>query len=542
MPGAISNSESSTDNLLSNSSTSTDFDYDDTDSEERELQRLREEARSQHRHLSLLLRPSLSVVSILVILFCLSEMLFVTPLISLSMSKVCQHLTTDEGNTCNPQEVQELLSDISSKNMIISGIVSTFMAGKWGQISDRYGRIHVFSWITLIRILGNLLHVFSVSSYVHFHIWFIIATTAIAAFSGGMFAMSGNVSSYITDIIDSGNRATSMSIVSSTMHATVGLAPFIGSMLIKANNGNEVTAIYAATISSAILILLCNFAVTEPRHKEALEISQMSFKKRQDKIKNKHIENLSDSFDLFTRFKHYVNYYTRQLLDLLAPLKKLWLKKSKSGSLIPRYNVLLMLVIDTSLLCAMAGMMPSLVLFTTYKYEWKAVELGYLISFGGLCNAIVLSLVSPYFFKYLKKTLPTLSHSVDKVDIIAMRLSLCFVLLSLIILIKFNDQPYAIFIFLIIRSLGSIGTPTAQASIIKYYIENTGQIFGAIALLHSLCTLITPPLMLKIYGDTVSFKPEYFIYVPTIAILGSLGLTFLLRIVDDESQTDQNMP
>lgn len=492
------------------------------------LQRLSEEIKLHHKNRSIFRRPSLFVISILVFLFGFSEMLYLTPFITLTINKICHGV---HAGSCDSKEVQMYMSQIGSTTLIYSGVISTLMGGKWGQWSDHYGRVKIFGYMGLIRVIGNLLHLLTLSSYVPFNKWLIILSATINSTSGGMFAFFGNVNSYLNDIVEPEDRIFSISFVTSLMQITTGIGPLMGSLLVNWYNGNDSIPIYIAIGTGILFTVLCFTVVVEPRHHMWLEYTRERFTLKQMELYQEfNNEIIGSSSTLWFKVQRYGKYHLTKLADLLAPLKQLWLEDKPSSM---KWNVLLLVTIDILFGSVIMGIMPSFLLFCTYKYHWKSVELGYFISFCGIMNGITLFLSSHYGINLMKNVIETSSNNVDKLDKFSIGISLIFLTFSNIFMIRFSNYSKIIIVFVILRSLSKICSPVTEAAIMKYYKKtgkNTGQVFGAIALLNSLSMLIVPPILLRIYGFTVGVEPELFLYFPLVCCLIALISCHFLNI------------
>lgn len=512
--------------------------------------RFRDEVRQFHAHLKIWERPSLLVACAIVVLYCFSEMIFITPMITLTLDKVCEGLKNETGSdTCDKTQVQTTLSYITSVKMIISSFISLIAAGKIGPLSDRFGRSKIFVYMGVVNLISNAVSAFAVSSHVKTHIYLIIFAGCISSLGGGTFALAANINSYITDIIEPEDRTASMSTVTSIMHGVVGLSPLISSFLIKLNNGNDMVSVYCSLVSITLFTLLCIFMIKESRHPEAMEMSRNTYRKRLESMVSTHSIRLSGSHTFASRSYQYIRYRIEQILEIFTPLKELWLPPTVSGSVIPRYNVLLLVALDSLVVFSTMAIMPALILFTTYEYSWKSVEIGYFISFSGLCNAIVLWVVSWLLTKWLSSKYTKVNHSVDRVDITTLQISCISLFFATTVLLYYASNVKSIIFYVIIKSFSAIMSPTLQSTVVKYYGTNTGQVFGGIALLHTIGMLFSPAIMLKIYGSTVSKKPETFLFLPFLVCIIAFILTFFLRVVyiddpvmkkteDEDSQPD----
>ena len=498
--------------------------------------RFRDEIRQYYAHLKIWERPSLLVACAIVVLYCFSEMVFITPMITLTLNKVCEGLKNETGSdTCDMTQVQTTLSYITSLKMILSSFISLIAAGKIGPLSDRFGRSKIFVYMGVVNLISNAVSAYTVSSHVETHVYLIIFAGCISSLGGGTFALAANINSYITDIIEPEDRTASMSTVTSIMHGVVGLSPLISSFLIKLNNGNDMVSVYCSLISISLFTILCLFMIKESRHPEAMEMSRNSHRKRLESMVSTHSIRLSGSHTFTSRSYQYIRYRIEQTLDIFTPLKQLWLPPTISGSLIPRCNVLLLVTLDSLFVFCSMAIMPALILFTTYEYNWKSIEIGYFISFSGLSNAIVLWAVSWLLTRWLSSKYTKVNHSVDRVDISTLQISSISLFFATAVLLSYATNPKGIIFYVIIKSFSAIMSPTLQATIVKYYGTNTGQVFGGIALLHTIGMLFSPAILLKIYGSTVSKKPETFLFVPFLVCIIAFVLTFFLRVlyIDD---------
>lgn len=509
---------------------------DDTE----EIRWLRE-VRLKHKHMNWFQRPSLPILCCLLMLVCLGETLCITPMIGLTMKKVCEGImiandkSTDDVH-CDPKEVQSIMSAISSFTMILTGLSYTFTSGTWGEFSDRIGRVRIFAYMALLRVIGNSLHLWALLPSTPYHKWMLILAGSVSSLSGGMLALLANANSYISDIVESDQRALSMSIMMSTVYATMGLGPMVGSILVKFLPGGDRLPIYLSIVIGLFASLSCFTFVKEPRHEDALKLSHANFIERRESMSS----TRSSDTHMSSRLATYGRYQMLRFFDVFSSVKKLWLPPTANGSLTPRYTVLMLITLDILFLSITVGSMPALVLFATYQYGWRSIQLGYFISISGLGRAVVLLVISPCLIHLLTKLYTPLTHSIDHIDVTCVKISMVFLTLSILTVLIGKEHEPALFACAILQALSAFCSPTIQSSIIKYCSKKfTGQCFGAMALIRSAVMLIVPPTLLRIYGATVSFKPELFLYVPLTCGICAVVLSNFLRILDTTATTSK---
>ncbi|CAI4061344.1 hypothetical protein N7582_001870 [Saccharomyces uvarum] len=463
----------------------------------------------------------------LIMVICMAESICMTAIIPLVMDKVAEGIADEDGNY-DPVAVQTIVSSISSSTMMIAGVIGIFMAGKWGGLSDRIGRVRVFKYMSGIRVIGLAAQVFTVSSKIGYHKWAIVLTACIIPSLGGLFALVANGNSYVSDVVKTEHRMVTIGIMMSCIYATMGVGPMFGSFLVKWTHGNTFVPIYTSILFAILAFIICETMMVEPRHETQLAHSQSNYTKRREKLRSQSGSDDTRNYQSVS----YGKFQIMKLMELLAPVKKLWLKPDDTGSLVPRYTVILLVVLDILFVCGTTSCMPALVLFSTYEYKWHAIELGYFISILGIGRGLVLLIVSPTLLYALKRVYQHLDHSIDKIDIFCIRFSMIVIALSLLVMIQFGEKSYiSLVVFALLQALSAFCSPTLQSGIIKYTSKkHTGEMFGAMALVRSCVMLVIPPILLKIYGSTVSVNPGLFIYIPFLASVAAIFLTFFLRI------------
>lgn len=470
---------------------------DTMDDEEMEAQRLREEVRQSHQDNGFLRRPSRGLLCFILALISIGDMLCMTPTLSLTMKKVCLGIV-EEDQLCNPVKVQETVSTIFSNHMILGSLIGISVAGAWGQLSDRVGRVKVFAYTALITFIGNGLHLFTLLSWFPYSPIAIVISSSISFFSGGTFSLLANGYSYIADVTEPERRTESMGVVMSVNYAAMGAGPMISSLLVDLPFGTDTLPVLCGLAVTLVATILCFFTLHEPRHEQARRNSCQS-------------DSNADS-------------------SPLDPLKQLWLPRTRSGSTEPRLTVILLLILDVLFLCVTAGSGPAFLLFFSYRYGWRSQQWGYYLSATGLGKAAVLIMLAPSVLQLLKNRYGTLSRTADRVDVLSIRFSFFTLLIGLALVFCRNQNAHMVYIYAILQAPSALCSPTIQAAIIKYCPKYaTGQCFGGMALVRSCVMLIFPAFLLKVYGWSVSKKPELFLLVPVSFAFLAMMISFLLR-------------
>nr|QFR37145.1 MFS transporter [Cyberlindnera americana] len=414
---------------------------------------------------------------------------------------------------CKNKTSQQTLSNVQSILSLLSGVIGTALSGKFGQWSDVYGRVFVFkafSVINVVYIIGLIIYFEIFDSYNQFLMIFILSINFL---NGGVMTLIANGNSYLNDLVSAEDRTVAISMLMAFIYGTLGFGPLLGSLAVKKFDGNNSVILYIAFGFAIISMILIFGFLTETRHPEA-----------QVYAKEKYSANVYSDDPILIRF--WVS-----AKSFFHPIKRLWLPPSETGSLIPRRNLLCLVLIDVLVMSATVGTMSTLILYTIATYNWSSVELGYYMSIIGFGKAGVLLALAPLLMIFLMKTinLEVIPNAVDNVDRCSIILSSVFVVMSCTCITIWNS-PSMIYLSAILQSLSGMMSPTIQAAVVKYSSKTTsGEMFGAMALLRHLAMLITPVFFLQIYKFTLDIWPTCFLYIAmgcgvVALVLSVLGL------------------
>ncbi|CDO92315.1 unnamed protein product [Kluyveromyces dobzhanskii CBS 2104] len=503
-----------------------------------EIRWLREN-RLNHQKMKWWSRPSLIYLCVILSAVGLTDTLTIAPYTLLSMRKICESIAqsndewgADGSPICNPSKVQEKLSGITSIVFLINGIAGTLLSGKLGELSDRFGRVPIFIYIASIKAVGLIIMLCVFYTKNSFPRTLFIIGQCVPSFGGSVITLIANGNSYISDITEPELRPIYISFLMSTIYGSMGLGPFLSSLLVKSSGGNNLVPIWLALGLAGTLVLVCLFIMSESRHEMAKLKSQTKFMKRRqsiDSIRSQSSGTSSGSNRPLTMLK----YTFLQFFDFFSPVRKLWIAPTAAGSLVPRYMVLLLVGIDVIFVISTAAAVPTIILAFVFMFGWGSEQLGYFVSFLGLGKAAALLFMAPLILHLLKKKFKTLPSSIDYTDMIILRVSVVFILLSLVALVTIKSESSA-YIFVFFQILASMLSPTIQSTVVKYGSKSaTGELFGAMALIRSFAMMVLPSMFLKVYSKTVKINPLFFIYIPLVLSVAACIMTLFLKVVDD---------
>ncbi|CAH00160.1 uncharacterized protein KLLA0_E24883g [Kluyveromyces lactis] len=512
-------------------------------------------------------RPSKRVLYLILTLHTLTFTMLMGPLVILMLQNICTLETVpmvhhhggggmsmggkmkrmvmgDNGmgsvSGCKNKNSQSDLSDVQSILSFISGILGFFLSGKYGQLSDRFGRVFIFKIFSMINLAHSICLIIYFQFFKTYHKFWMVILLSVGYFSGGIMTLISNGNSYLNDIVKSEDRTISISVLMSMIYSALGIGPLLGSFIVKRSNNDNMIPLFVSVALATLSSILTFSILKESKHADAINLArQMYNNKTTKKYHTNPIANvLLSSLEVFWSF--------------LRPIKRLWLAREPSGSILPRVSVLTLILIDNFNMAVTVGMMNPLILFSIWKYKWTSVEIGYYMSIGGFGKTFVLLAFAPVFFRFLQTGLGLRidSRCVDKIDKISLFSSLFFVFLSLLILVCVNSST-GVYISGVLQSLSGMISPVTQSAIAKYSSKtDAGEMFGAIALIRHLGMLLFPILFLQIYSHTIEFSAKFFLYLPLFvsvatflsSVLGLRSYTQLeeLEVPEDGQQQNSN--
>ncbi|SCU96135.1 LAFA_0G04500g1_1 [Lachancea sp. 'fantastica'] len=471
-------------------------------------------------------KPGVEILCFVIGLISFAESLTLSPTIVMSVEKSCEVAMRD--GVCDRAQAQRVFSEIQSVRMLLAGTVSTLLAGKMGELSDRFGRKPILQYIGLVRLVSVVAIMYTILPQTRFSRTGIMLANSITSVGADLMVLIATGNSYIADCTEPASRTMALSFLMSTIYGTMGFGPLIGSALVRLSNNNN----FAPFIVAMVLILGCllfvTFGLMESRHAQALEHSQLKFQDRRRSFDS--ILSNTSSGSLHNRGR----YHLVMFLDLLSPLKKLWLPPSADGSFVARRSVLTLVAMDICYMMSTAAIMGPMVLYGTFKYNWTSVTLGYFMSLVGIGRTLILLVLAPVLLVWLKKRHTRLDNSVDNIDLTSMRVAMISVTASIAMAAVGDQRGFSMIVFACFQDVSAIFSPTLQATAIKYFSHSSlGEVFGALALVRSATMLIFPAAFFQIYGSTVKTRPMAFMVLPFCAAAMAVGLSYTLDVVTD---------
>ena len=405
-------------------------------------------------------------------------------------------------NECRDARIQTLISRYQLYATLLSGLLSAVTSPYFGALSDRIGRRKVIIISTtgfgleLVSMIVVGLRPDIISVY-----W-LLCGSLIDGLCGSFTTGVSAALAYVSDCTAPSHRKVAMSYLDGIRFAGVALGPLLVNALTKWTDNNLVAfyfAISCLVFFVSFLFIAMPESVTQHRQIHAREQRQA--------------ENREKSNSTIWK--------ACQKLTLFSSLRILYPHISKTDKK-HHNNLWLLALIDTILFGFSMGASGIILVYPQYLFGWTSVEANYFLSVSTLCRVIGLFGILPL----IQLLSPKSTHSQD------------FAIIRVAVLLHFIGYiGYAItwtsnmmVVSAMVIAFGGIGLPILSSAIVAHVSpDQTGQVLGAMGLLHALTRVIAPMLYNMIYSLTVGkFTPAVFLCLAFLFLVAFI-LSWFLR-------------
>lgn len=207
------------------------------------------------------------------------------------------------------------------------------------------------------------------------------------------------------------------------------------------------------------------------------------------------------------------------------PLEPLWILRPKGPgtSAALRLNLCLLASIDTLMFGVAMGTMGIILIYPQYVFGWDPVQASSFLSVSNICRVTGLFVILPLITRLFRGPVRTDRQSGHRgADMLDIRIVRAAILLDLVGYVGYATAMTGTMMVgsAMIAAFAGIGPPTLSSAITAHVPpDRTGQVLGALGLLHALARVISPTVFNTIYSLTVAH------FASTVFIcLGSLFL------------------
>ncbi|KAI9719630.1 MAG: hypothetical protein M1812_003401 [Candelaria pacifica] len=479
------------------------------------------------------------------LLFTLSFGGTMVPKLNLILTLICQGYFTDRsindptfyfmpvvlGND-NPQcripEVQALVARFTLWFGLISGLLCCITSPKLGALSDLYGRNMIIIITTLGMLVGEGITIAVATFPDTLSVYWLMLGGVVDGLCGSFIAALAVAHAYATDCTQPAKRNVAFAYFHGCLFSGIALGPILAGYIIKAT-GQILTIFYIAVGAHGAFILSLLFVVPESLAKERQMANREKNSVKKPKDGRSLWLSLSDGWaGLSEGFNPLV-----PLQALIAPVKGTFqplgiLYPTEEGSnRAVRMNLVLLSAVDTILFGVAMGSMTVVVIYSNYMFGWGNFESSRFVSIVNVCRVFMLIVALPIITRLVRGkpgSKPQRNSGCDGLDLAVIRTAIFFDMLGYI--------GYAVVrtgslmtLSGAIAAVGGMGSPTLQAALTKHVPpDRTGQLLGAVGLLHALARVVAPVIFNSIYAATVgNFTQTVF-----VCLASTFGVAFFL--------------
>ena len=452
------------------------------------------------------------------LLYCLAVGAIAVPKLNIILNLICYqrdlspdsqfHLVPSKATNekCHNSTVQSHMARFMLFANLTSGCLCALTSPRLGALSDRYGRKKIMAFTATGMLLGDVITIIVALLPDQISVYWILLEFAFGGLAGTFVATLAVVQSYAADCTPLEGRATAFGHFHACIYAGAAAGPILGGLFIEyAAHGNLLSIFYLAAGCHAIFILFVLFVAPESVPEETQAMARVAYQKATNREGSKpgFLRSILSTTSLFFR-----------PLSILAP------EGTSQDIRSTRRNLILLAAIDTIIFGVILSITHVLVLYSTYAFSLDNLHSSGLISITNLSRVLALTALLPL----LSRILPPIS--IVRISISSATIAALFLALSPNLTLFTISSATCAFV--------ALASPTLQAtSTTLVSKQQTGELLGAISLLHALARIVIPALLDLIYSLTINRGAGAAVFVCLSGIFGvALALSFGVRLGD----------
>ncbi|KAI8060118.1 major facilitator superfamily domain-containing protein [Gongronella butleri] len=403
---------------------------------------------------------------------------------------------------CAIPDVQMIVSRVQAIVMFLTSGSSLLLASFYGSLSDRRGRRFVFQMFALGGVLQMLCFI-GISVYQgELAASLFILAPLVRGFLVGDSVVLAAIQAYISDCTTHEKRTIAFGRMMASIFLGICVGPIIAGVLIK-ETGSVVSIFYLVLVIMAGFFLYVTFVMPE-----SLDQETMMRARRDSQLL------MSNKW---------------QKLNIFAAISVIFTTRPQHMS---RWAVPLLATVH--FLVAML-MQPPTLLYAMLEFHWTAVEGGYLLSVSAFMRLLIVVIILPYAFAYLKRRHSALAGQTTtriRVDLFLIRLGMLVEGITFV-LAALATSSTGFSIALIFQSIGILSQPSLRSLYTSLVPPSqVGALLGAQAVLDSIALMISQTGLNFIYSVSVKTMPSLILYVCALVAFLACLASCLVHPVD----------
>ena len=423
-------------------------------------------------------------------------------------------LVGSENPQCQIPEVQALVSKFTLYGSLISGILSAFTSPKLGAMSDRYGRTRMMALSTGCMLISEALFILVATYPEMISINLLLVGYLFDGLGGSFIAVMAISYAFASDCTPPEKRNVVFGYYQGCLFGGMALGPLFSGYIVKAT-GSLLSIFYIALGCHLLFFLHLLLVVPESLTKER----QLAARKKVEPAGS--VEDHGSGLSSQAR-------RALKSTNLFAPLAIFWNVEPGADPAVRR-NLLFIAAVDTTMFGVAMGAMTVILIYSEFMFGWGNFETNVYLSVVSTCRVLVLFIILPIAIRILRGPHRKAVHKTagcDEIDLGIIRLAILFDVLSYV---GFSTVRTGT-LFLVcgtLSAIGGMGSPTLQSALTKHVPpDRTGQVLGAMGLLHAAARVLAPVVFNLIYAETVGkFTQTVF-----VCLAATWGVAFILSL------------
>ncbi|KSA01442.1 uncharacterized protein AC631_02805 [Debaryomyces fabryi] len=511
-------------------------------------------------------RPSVLMIGVPLFFFALAFSSGDSTRRMITFKLACNYLSgmSKEGK-CDPIGTQLLVSNLYLTYSILVAVVTMFVQGKIGKLSDQYGRKPFLILILAVFLIARIFKFYVMYSHEYLRFGLMVATEIAGNLTGGSISLISLTNCYIADVVEPHQRIYSLGLGIACLFVGLSIGPILGNALLSLPelvhtnketildinmymdiSEREYLPLKFEIVAVFLVLMFIVFVMPESRSEKARSKSRAGSLSRSSlSVDVRPLDIELDQPSILTRVVSAINF--------LKPLKLLLLPNEVAPTLDPaklrrmRIVIVILVTVDCMLTAIGISLMEIYVLFGIYKFNWRSIEIGHSLAIACSSRAVILIILSPVItHKLLQKGLrfKVLKNQFDMVDFSVCVLGFVFESIGLVVLSLAPSTTWFL-IGMTLMSFGALASPSLNSAIIKFYPESKiGELFGATSLLKNIFTLAGPVTFLSIYKTSLArwnAPGAVFLVCSLLMLLCSISIFVVKKLLNLDRNTTPSL-
>jgi MFS family permease len=390
---------------------------------------------------------------------------------------------------------------------LLSGIFSAVVAPYLGALSDRIGRKKIIAFSTLGMFIEGIMYIVVGNYPQSISVYWLLVGFVIDGLCGSFTSVMSISLAYTSDCTPPERRNVAIGYFHGTLFAGIAIGPILAGLLMKLTGTILITFYFS--IGCHLFFILFLFAF----------IPESVSKGRQLHAREKY-RITNEETHAQTWWSTIKNYNLFEPLWILRP-------KGPGTSNALRRNLSLLAAIDTIMFGVAMGTLGVILIYPQYVFGWDPIQASQFLSITNICRVSGLLIILPLVTRIYRRPVPPGQQSGHRgADMLDIRIVRVAILLDLIGYVGYATAVTGgmMVAAAMIAAFAGIGSPTLSSAITAHVPpDRTGQVMGALGLLHALARVIAPTVFNTIYSLTVGYFPQ--------AVFVCLGSLFLVVFV-----------